>query len=111
MGIGDNIRRYRHAAGLSQAELAEIIGKTRSAVSQYESNKTTPYMYVIEKIADALHVSTADIITESGKLTAYEKELLDVARMISTDGQRQLLIYARGLAATYPLDNSEIQTA
>lgn len=110
MGIGDNIRRYRHAAGLSQAELAEIIGKTRSAVSQYESNTTTPYMYVIEKIADALHVSTADIITESEKLTAYEKELLDVARMISTDGQRQLLIYARGLAATYPQD-TEIQTA
>lgn len=110
MGIGENIRRYRKAAGLSQAELAKRIGKTRSAISQYESNTTTPYMYVIDRIANVLGVSPENIVSNTA-LTAYERELLDVARMISTDGQRQLLIYARGLAATYPLDNSEIQTA
>ena len=109
MGIGENIRRYRKAAGLSQAELAKRIGKTRSAISQYESNTTTPYMYVIDKIANVLCVSPENIVSNTA-LTAYEKELLDVARMISTDGQRQLLIYARGLAATYPQD-SEIRTA
>lgn len=110
MTIGENIRRYRTAAGMSQERLAELIGKTRPSVSLYESGHTVPPVYVIEMIADVLGVSKLDIIDKSETLTAYEKELLDVARMISTDGQRQLLIYARGLAATYPQD-SEVQTA
>ena len=108
MSIGRNITRYRIAAGLSQRELAERIGKTPSAVSQYESNRITPYINVIEKIADVLGVTREDIVSDTA-LTAYEKELLDVARTISTDGQRQLLIYARGLAATYPQDNEVSQ--
>lgn len=111
MGIAENIKRYRRAAGLSQEELADRIGKTRSSVSYYESGRIMPPVSVIENIAHVLGVSKMDIIDKSETLTAYERELLDVARMISTDGQRQLLIYARGLAATYPLNSEISETA
>jgi transcriptional regulator with XRE-family HTH domain len=94
---------------LSQSALAERIGKTRSAVSQYESNTTTPYMYVIDKIADVLGVTREEIISDT-VLTAYEKELLDVVRTTNETGKRELLIYARGLAATYP-KNQEVSQA
>ena len=110
MGIGENIRRYRKAAGLSQEQLAELIGKTRSAVSQYENNTTTPYMYVIERIAAALGVETVDIVGETERLTEREGELLELYRAMSVQGQMQLMIYARGLAATYPKDK-KVQTA
>ena len=109
MSIGRNITKYRVAAGLTQKQLADKIGKNPSSVSYYESNRMIPRMYVIEKIAAVLGVTKEDIISDKA-LTAYEKELLDVARAISTDGQRQLLIYARGLAATYPQD-TEVHTA
>lgn len=36
MSIGQNIRRLRKEAGISQEKLGELIGKTRSAVSYYE---------------------------------------------------------------------------
>ena len=110
MGIGENIRRYRTAAGLSQEQLADKIGKTRSAISQYESNTTTPYMYVIEKIADALGVEAVDIVGDSVKLTETEAELLSLHRAMTAQGQSQLMIYARGLAATYP-KNQEVQAS
>ena len=109
MTIGDNIKRYRLAAGMSQGRLAELIGKTRPSVSLYESGKTVPPVYVIEKIADVLNVSKLDIIEQREKFTETERELLKLNRTMSVQGQRQLMIYARGLAATYPKDKEVSQ--
>ena len=111
MTIGENIRSYRTAAGISQEQLAERIGKTRSAVSYYESGRITPRMYVIERIADVLGVSKLDIIEQREKLSGTERELLELSRAMNTQGQMQLLIYARGLAATYPKNTEVSQTA
>ena len=111
MTLGENIRRYRTAAGMSQERLAELIGKTRPSVSLYESGHTVPPVYVIEKIADVLGVSKVDIIEQREKLSGTERELLELSRTMNTQGQMQLLIYARGLAATYPKDTEVSQTA
>ena len=111
MTIGENIRSYRTAAGISQEQLAERIGKTRSAVSYYESGRITPRMYVIERIADVLGVSKLDIIEQREHLTESETELLQLHRSMDAHGQRQLMIYARGLAATYPKNTEVSQTA
>lgn len=40
--IGERITEAREARGLSQAALARRIGISRSAISQWESNGTTP---------------------------------------------------------------------
>lgn len=111
MTIGDNIKRYRLAAGISQGRLAELIGKTRPSISLYESGHTIPPVCVIEKIADVLGVSKLDIIEQREHLSETEKELLGLSRSMNQQGQRQLMIYARGLAATYPKNQEVSQTA
>ena len=63
--IKDNIRRLREKADMSQEELAAKIGKTRSAVSQYESGKIIPRMGVIEDIADLFGVQKAEILGDA----------------------------------------------
>lgn len=60
--IKDNIRKLREEAGLSQEELGDKIGKTRSAISQYESGKIVPRMGVIEDLATFFHVQKSEII-------------------------------------------------
>lgn len=60
--IGQNIRRMRERADMSQEELAVKIGKTRSAVSQYESGRIIPRMGVIEDIADLFNVDKSEIV-------------------------------------------------
>lgn len=62
--IGENIKRLREEAGLSQEQLAEKLEKTRSAVSQYESGKIVPRMGVIEDLATIFDVSKSVIIGE-----------------------------------------------
>lgn len=64
-GIDFNIRRLRLDAGMSQDQLGERLGKTRSAISQYESGKIVPRMGVIEDMASIFNVPKAEIIGDT----------------------------------------------
>lgn len=66
--IGKNIRRLRENADMSMEELGERVGKTRSAVSQYENDKIVPRMGVIEDMAEVFGVSKMAIIGEDSLL-------------------------------------------
>lgn len=66
--IKDNIKRLRENAGLSQEELGDKIGKTRSAVSQYESGKIVPRMGVIEDLAAVFRVQKSEILGDQPKV-------------------------------------------
>lgn len=68
MEIGKNIRRLRKAKDMSQEELANAIGVSRAAVTQWETGWSQPRMGMIEKLADYFGVSKAEIIdSESSK--------------------------------------------
>ena len=67
--IKDNIKRLREKAGMSQEELGVKIGKTRSAVSQYEAGKIIPRMGVIEDLAVLFGVQKSEIIGDAPLLT------------------------------------------
>lgn len=56
--VGENIRQYRKAQGLSVVGLAEKVGMTEGAIRHYESGIRTPGEEQLEKIAQALDVST-----------------------------------------------------
>ncbi len=56
--VGENIRRYRKAQGLSVVRLAEKVGMTEGAIRHYESGIRTPGDEQLEGIAKALGVST-----------------------------------------------------
>lgn len=55
--VGENIRRYRKAHGLSAARLGEMVGLTAAAILHYERDIRTPGEDQLEKIAHALNVS------------------------------------------------------
>ncbi len=62
--MGRNIKYYRQSIGLTQKELADIIGTTWEMVSRYETGKSSPYRR-IEQLADALHVPIERIINDN----------------------------------------------
>ena len=114
MTIGGNIKRLRVDAGMSQEQLGKLLGKTRSAVSYYESDTIIPRMGVIEDLAAIFNVSKTDIIEPpriERELSMNEHEIVDIMRGMTLEGQRQLMIYARGLLATYPKNNQVSQVS
>jgi len=55
--IGERLRHLRREQGLSQEELATIIGVYKSAVSHYETNKDSPSDKIKIAIAKYFNVS------------------------------------------------------
>ncbi len=64
MQTGDLIKKARTNAGVTQAELAERLGITPQAVSQYERGIKNPKLETIRRIAEALGVLVPDLYPE-----------------------------------------------
>jgi predicted ATPase/DNA-binding CsgD family transcriptional regulator/transcriptional regulator with XRE-family HTH domain len=59
--FGDQLRRLRQVAGLSQEELAERAGLTAAAVGALErGNRRHPYPHTLQLLADALGLASSD---------------------------------------------------
>ncbi len=54
--ISERLKQAREASCLNMTELAEIVGVSRQAISQFESGKSTPNIDTIKKISHALNV-------------------------------------------------------
>ena len=58
MSIGQNIKKYRKAKGLTQRELADLIGVSVQAISKWETDTGSPDISQVVPLASALDIST-----------------------------------------------------
>lgn len=58
------LRVARNAAGLRQADVAERLGRTPSAIAHMERGTLNPPMTTIAEIAEVLGVATSDLLAE-----------------------------------------------
>ena len=72
MNIGENIKRYRLEKGMTQEQLANIVGVSNQAVSKWECDGSIPDGLLFVPIADALGVTTDNLF---GRETIYEKDI------------------------------------
>lgn len=61
--VGKNLKELRTLAALTQAELAEKAGLTTAAVARIERDEAEPRMTTIRKLAGALDVKPAELVT------------------------------------------------
>jgi transcriptional regulator with XRE-family HTH domain len=62
--FGTVVRKFRLAKGLSQEELAEEAGLHRTYISLLERGLRNPSLTVILKVAHALRVGVAELISD-----------------------------------------------
>lgn len=62
MNLGERLRLLRKEAGLTQEELAQKIGKTRSAVAGYEAENKEPGIDTLVRLAQIFGVSLEYLI-------------------------------------------------
>lgn len=65
MSVGENIRRLRIEANLTQAELAQRLGVARSTVTQWERGWTMPRMSKLRHLAEVFHTSYSNVVSEA----------------------------------------------
>ena len=89
--LAKRIQASRKLRDISQKELAEKIGITAGAISQYESSATEPTIKNLSKIAIELDVSFEWLATGRGELD-IEDFLLDLTKMYKKDDRLSLLL-------------------
>lgn len=71
--VGGMIKRYRKSLGLTQIELANIIGLNQRQIAMIETGKSFPMLSTMTKLAEVFHCSVSDFF---GTLSPKDKETL-----------------------------------
>ena len=86
MAIAENIKKARKALGMSQTALAKAVGANRITISRYENGGYLPSVPALERLAIALHTTTAQL---SGTVATEEK--WDLSERIRNDPDLRIL--------------------
>jgi len=81
--IGEQIRIYRERNGLSQKELAALIGISPNRLSNWERGVNKPDINFLIKICQALNVSPSEFLSfglSSDEYNAHERSLISAYR-------------------------------
>ena len=63
MSLGAELSKARHAAGLTQEQLAFSAGLDRAYISQLENDHKSPTVTVLFMLCDALGVAASELLT------------------------------------------------
>lgn len=67
--LNQRIREVRQARGMSQVELAGLLGVTKQSVSNWENDNIQPSIEMLVKLAQTLAVSTDYLLGLDGRQT------------------------------------------
>lgn len=65
--LSNRLKQARTIAGIFQKDLADKVGVTQHQISLYESGASKPRLSTLEKLANALNISTEWLLTGNGK--------------------------------------------
>jgi len=126
--FGDNLRKIRNSRGMSQEELADLLGTSKQVISRYETAQRSPKVSTVAEYAEKLGVSiseltgdpfasvraalgpdtrSAQMLRELGEKLApysseYDSDQADLMKLydgLNDRGRADLLKYARYLSA------------
>ncbi len=104
MSIAERIKRARTRQGLSQAELAGLVGVSRGACGQWEAGLSLPSVEKLSKLAVLLTIRFEWLVTGRGKMEYIsgiedEKAGATEYNFFLTSEQRELLTQYGRLSA------------
>lgn len=110
MSIGTTIKKLRRDRNITQEQLAELLGVSTNAVSQWECDKTAPDISHLPILANIFEVS-ADIllgidIAKSKKQAEIEEFKAKYAELHSQGKTEERLKISRAMQKRYPNDET-----
>jgi transcriptional regulator with XRE-family HTH domain len=110
------MKERREELGITQTQLAEMIGVTKGAVGNYETDANSPKASIMYKVFTALQCDANYLYQdemkepESKMLPVEERSLLKLFRQLNDEGQEKLTDYADDLVQSGKyIKSSEIQ--
>lgn len=69
--LGEKISDLRKQRGMTQDELAEVMGVSSQAVSKWENNLSIPDLPILMEISNYFHISLDDLVKEKEETVSY----------------------------------------
>ncbi len=113
MAFGDRLKEIRELAGYTRIELADKLGITKSAISNYENGVSSPKEDVLLKLFDALNVEPNFLFQDSFSgvdVTRIELDLINKYRLLDERGKKAV-IETLEREYSYVLDEQEVSSA
>ena len=110
MSIGSTIKRLRLEKGMTQEQLAELLGLSTNAISQWECDKTAPDISNLPVLANIFEVS-ADILlgidlAKNKKQAEIEEFKEKYAKLHSQGKTEERVLLSRAMQKKYPNDET-----
>jgi len=85
--FAQNLKKYRHKCGFTQAELAEKVKVSTHHIGMIELSRNYPTLELVERISDVLSIEVHELFVDPHSRNAE----LDRLRQEIKDDMRQLL--------------------
>jgi transcriptional regulator with XRE-family HTH domain len=96
----NSIAHYRKMRGMTQAQLAELVGVEQPHISRIERGDEGPPLALFRRVAEALRVSLPDLLSPG--LDPGEAQLLEIFRRMPRERQAGWLDLAKVAALDLP---------
>ena len=118
MSIGRNISYFRQQQGLTQQQLADVLGINKMAISNYEKGKRQPSIETVKAISKALGISLMQFMaySEGVELSAGHFQNADLLTTVQKESIEAQIRYAAQryydacLCANAPCDKCSLLT-
>ncbi|WP_455544311.1 helix-turn-helix domain-containing protein [Intestinibacter sp.] len=94
INIGKNITKFRRSKGITQDELANYIGVSKSSVSKWENNITYPDILLLPQLATLFNISLDELMGYEPQLTKedIQKIYYELAQEFTEKDPNEVLI-------------------
>ena len=99
MSFGEKITALRKKKGITQEQLAEMLGVTRQTISKWELDQSTPDLNYISRLSELYEVTTDYLIKEKGEKTEAEDIYSEIVGQ-NYDQTKQIIYVNNSLSAT-----------
>jgi len=87
--FGRRLRRARRQARLSQSRLAELVGLSRTSVTNIERGHQHFPMHMLHRFAEALHVRAVELLPDLNVAGEVEQITEKIRRSLKTDSTQK----------------------
>lgn len=74
LAFSKRLQVLRDSSGLSQKEMADLLGIKQPAYARYEMGRVFPRDNILEKLANIFHTTKYDLVNDSGGSLIYDEE-------------------------------------
>ncbi len=114
---GERLLQFRLAAGLSQKELADLIGETQQNIAFWEQAEKPPRSDTLPKLAKALGVKVEDFLNAEGEIPKKSgpigklQTLFEKVSQLPRNQQEKLMEFITAFVSHYQQTKGKSETA